>query len=35
MGSRKHNMATQLKEARKSRAFAKLTNCPTSPRIFF
>ena len=32
MGSRKHNMATQLKEARKSRAFAKLTNCPTSPR---
>ena len=32
MGSRKHNMATQLKEARKSRAFAKITNCPTSPR---
>ena len=32
MGSRKHNMAQQLKEARKQRAFAKLTNCPTSPR---
>ncbi len=32
MGSRKHNMATQLKEAKKQRAFAKLTNCPTSPR---
>ena len=32
MGSRKHNMAQQLKEAKKSRAFAKLTNCPTSPR---
>merc|ERR1711916_98008 len=29
---RKHNMAQQLKEARKQRAFAKLTNCPTSPR---
>ena len=25
-------MAQQLKEAKKSRAFAKLTNCPTSPR---
>ena len=32
MGSRKHNMATQLKESRKQRAYAKLTNCPTSPR---
>ncbi len=32
MGSRKKNMATQLKEAKKQRAFAKLTNCPTSPR---
>ena len=32
MGSRKHNMAQQLKEAKKQRAFAKLTNCPTSPR---
>ena len=32
MGVRKKNMADQLKEARKHRAFAKLTNCPTSPR---
>ena len=32
MGVRKHNMAEQLKEARKHRAIAKLTNCPTSPR---
>ena len=32
MGVRKKNMADQLKEARKQRAFAKLTNCPTSPR---
>ena len=32
IGVRKHNMAQQLKESRKSRAFAKLTNCPTSPR---
>jgi len=32
MGVRKKNMAAQLKEARKHRAFAKLTNCPTSPR---
>ncbi len=32
MGVRKNNMAEQLKEARKSKAFAKLTNCPTSPR---
>ena len=32
MGVRKHNMATQIKEAKKHRAFAKLTNCPTSPR---
>ena len=32
MGVRKHNMAQQLKEARKSKSFAKLTNCPTSPR---
>ena len=32
MGVRKHNMAEQLKEARKQKAFAKLTNCPTSPR---
>ena len=32
MGSRKHNMAQQIKEAKKQIAFAKLTNCPTSPR---
>ena len=32
MGVRKKNMAKQIKEAKKSRAFAKLTNCPTSPR---
>ena len=32
MGSRKHNMAQQLKEAKKQRFIAKLTNCPTSPR---
>ena len=32
MGVRKKNMANKLKEARKSQAFAKLTNCPTSPR---
>lgn len=32
MGVRKKNMADQRKEAKKSLAFAKLTNCPTSPR---
>ena len=32
MGVRKHNMAEQLKEARKQQVVAKLTNCPTSPR---
>ena len=32
MGVRKKKMADQLKEARRHRAFAKLTNCPTSPR---
>ena len=32
MGSRKHNRAEAVKEARKSEAFAKLNNCPTSPR---
>ncbi len=32
MGSRKHNKAEELKEARKSQYFAKLNNCPTSPR---
>ena len=31
MGVRKKNMADQLKAERKQRAFAKLTNCPTSP----
>ncbi len=32
MGSRKHNTAEQIKEAKKVTAFAKLNNCPTSPR---
>ncbi len=32
MGNRKHNSAVALKESRKSIAFAKLNNCPTSPR---
>ena len=32
MGVRKHNKAEQLKEHRKSLYFAKLNNCPTSPR---
>ena len=32
MGVRKHNLAEQLKEAKKSLYFAKLNNCPTSPR---
>jgi large subunit ribosomal protein L22 len=32
MGARKRNRAEQLKEARKSQYFAKLNNCPTSPR---
>jgi large subunit ribosomal protein L22 len=32
MGSRKHNTAEELKEAKKSIYFAKLNNCPTSPR---
>ena len=32
MGVRKHNMAQRLKEAKKMKAFARLTNCPTSPR---
>ncbi len=32
MGSRKKNKAEELKEARKSVSFAKLNNCPTSPR---
>ena len=32
MGSRKKQMADALKEGRKQVAFAKLNNCPTSPR---
>ncbi|MRJ08331.1 50S ribosomal protein L22 [Ornithobacterium rhinotracheale] len=32
MGVRKHNSAQALKESKKSLAFAKLNNCPTSPR---
>jgi large subunit ribosomal protein L22 len=32
MGARKRNMADRLKEERKSLAYAKLNDCPTSPR---
>ena len=32
MGSRKKQMADAIKEDRKQVAFAKLNNCPTSPR---
>ncbi|TRZ44228.1 50S ribosomal protein L22 [Robertkochia solimangrovi] len=32
MGVRKKEKAEQMKEAKKSLAFAKLNNCPTSPR---
>jgi large subunit ribosomal protein L22 len=32
MGVRKRERAVQLKEAKKDIAFAKLNNCPTSPR---
>lgn len=32
MGVRKRKSAEELKEARKHFAFAKLNNCPTSPR---
>jgi large subunit ribosomal protein L22 len=32
MGVRKRNMADAMKQERKSIAFAKLNNCPTSPR---
>ena len=32
MGSRKRNSAVQIKEEKKSKAFAVLRNCPTSPR---
>ena len=32
MGVRKKNMAEAMKEERKTLSFAKLNNCPTSPR---
>lgn len=32
MGARKRNRADQNKEAKKTVSFAKLNNCPTSPR---
>ena len=32
MGSRKRNSAVQMEQQRKNVAFAKLNNCPTSPR---
>ena len=32
MGSRKRNKATEIKELNKNKVFAKLNNCPTSPR---
>ena len=32
MGNRKRQAAQTAKEAKKSQAFAKLNNCPTSPR---
>lgn len=32
MGARKHLRAERLKEERKSQYYAKLRNCPTSPR---
>ena len=32
MGVRKRETAAQLKESRKHIAFAKLNDCPTSPR---
>ncbi|MFA8449480.1 MAG: 50S ribosomal protein L22 [Bacteroidales bacterium] len=32
MGARKHNKAEQYKNAKKTQYFAKLNNCPTSPR---
>ena len=32
MGVRKKERAEQIKEAKKQVAFAKLNNCPTSPR---
>lgn len=32
MGARKRNSAEQIKEAKKTKYFARLNNCPTSPR---
>jgi large subunit ribosomal protein L22 len=32
MGNRKRQTAQKIKEAKKDIAFAKLNNCPTSPR---
>lgn len=32
MGARKRNTANQVKEEKKSKSFAQLRNCPTSPR---
>jgi large subunit ribosomal protein L22 len=32
MGNRKRQSAEAIKEAKKNTAFAKLNNCPTSPR---
>ena len=32
MGVRKREKAEQMKEAKKTQYFAKLNNCPTSPR---
>ncbi|MCV6631356.1 MAG: 50S ribosomal protein L22 [Flavobacteriaceae bacterium] len=32
MGRRKHEMAERLKAEKKTKAIAKLNNCPTSPR---
>ena len=32
MGARKHNKAEAIKEAKKTKYFATLRNCPTSPR---
>jgi large subunit ribosomal protein L22 len=32
MGARKHNKAEQIREAKQDQFFAKLMNCPTSPR---
>ena len=32
MGARKHNRAEKVKEANKTRYFASLRNCPSSPR---